>query len=191
MKKASMVLATLSILLFGLRAVLFAEDRALRIAPDVDLSRYAGLWYEIARLPNRFQKKCIGDVTADYTLRPDGRIAVRNRCRIENGDYIEANGVARPAGKGQPASALKVRFAPAFLSFIPQVWGDYQILTLSPDYRYALVGAPSRDYLWILSRSPEMDSHIYEQLVEDARRQGFDVTRLERTKQTEAHGVAE
>ena len=91
----------------------------LRVIPEVDLARYAGQWYEIARFPNRFQKRCAGEVTAQYTLQPSGKISVLNRCRLENGGRIQAEGVARVAGKGQPNSILKVRFAPAFLSFIP------------------------------------------------------------------------
>jgi apolipoprotein D and lipocalin family protein len=158
--------------------------RQLRVVPEVDLARYAGQWYEVARFPNRFQKRCAGEVTAQYTLQPSGKISVLNRCRLENGEQIEAEGVARVAGKGQPNSILKVRFAPAFLSFLPQVWGDYQIVALSPDYTHALVGDPAREYLWILSRSPQMDDATYNRLVEEARAQGFDVSRLQKTRQS-------
>ena len=108
-------LATLSAI-----GLVYAEGkRPLRVVPEVDLARYAGQWYEIARFPNRFQKRCAGEVTAQYTLQPSGKISVLNRCRLENGGQIQAEGVARVAGKGQPNSILKVRFAPAFLSFIP------------------------------------------------------------------------
>jgi apolipoprotein D and lipocalin family protein len=156
----------------------------LRVVPEVDLVRYAGQWYEIARFPNRFQKQCAGEVTANYTLRINGRISVLNRCRLKSGEQIEAEGVARVADKEQPNSILKVRFAPAFLSFIPQVWGDYQIIALSPDYTHALVGDPDREYLWILSRSPQMDDATYDQLTEEAAAQGFDVRRLQKTRQS-------
>ena len=104
--------------------------------------------------------------------------------QLESGEQIQAEGVARVAGKGQPNSILKVRFAPAFLSFIPQVWGDYQIIALSPDYTYALVGDPAREYLWILSRSRQMDEATYNQLVDEARAQDFDVSRLQKTRQS-------
>jgi len=161
--------------------LLFAAMQ-LHVVPDVDLARYAGIWHEVARLPNRFQKKCVGDVTADYTLRPDGRITVLNRCRTAEGTFIEAKGIARRANPKQPNSILKVRFAPAFLSFLPQVWGDYQIMTLSPDYEHAVIGAPSRNYLWILSRSPEIDPGTYQKLVDEARQQGFNVDLLQRTR---------
>src|SRR6185503_18012098 len=117
-------------------------------------------------------------------LQPGGNISVLNRCRLENGEQTQATGVARVAGKGQPKSILKVRFAPAFLSIIPQVWGDYQIIALSPDYTHAVVGDPSREYLWILSRSPQMDDATYNRLVEEARTQGFDVSRVQKTRQS-------
>ena len=99
------------------------KKEPLRVVPAIDFNRYAGKWYEIARFPNRFQKRCAGEVTAEYTLRTDGKITVLNRCRLADGSSIQAKGLAKTAGKGRPNSVLKVRFAPAFLSFIPQVLG--------------------------------------------------------------------
>jgi apolipoprotein D and lipocalin family protein len=150
----------------------------------VDLGRYAGRWHEIARLPNRFQEQCAGDVAATYTLRPDGRVTVVNECRKKDGTVTRAEGVARRAEANGPASRLKVRFAPAFLSFLPFVWGDYWIVELDRDYRYAVVGEPSRKYLWILSRRPELDEATYAALTERARALGFDTSRLRRTPQS-------
>jgi len=158
--------------------------RTLRVVPGVDPMRYAGQWYEIARLPNRYQKRCAGEVIANYTPRADGTITVFNRCRLENGDEISVTGLARAAGKGQPNSVLKVRFAPAWLSFIPQVWGDYQVIALSPDYAHAVVGDPGRSYLWILSRTPALDDNVYRQLIEEARSQDFNITLLQKTRQS-------
>jgi apolipoprotein D and lipocalin family protein len=155
----------------------------LHVVPEVDYMRYSGTWFEIARLPFRFQKDCAGDVTAAYAPRSDGRIAVTNRCRRANGAAIEARGVARRE-RGRPPSVLKVRFAPAFLSFIPAVWGDYQIIALGADYDYAMIGTPDRKYLWILSRAPTIDPSLYAQLKEQARSQGFDVTALIETRHT-------
>jgi apolipoprotein D and lipocalin family protein len=146
--------------------------------PHVDFEQYAGKWHEIARLPNRFQAKCVGDVTAAYTLRKDGKIDVLNRCRVKDGSFIEAKGLARKIGKGHPNSELKVRFAPAFLSFLPQVWGDYHILSLAPDYSYAVVGSPDHRYLWILSRSTELPDSTYRRIVEEMGRLGFATDRL-------------
>jgi apolipoprotein D and lipocalin family protein len=148
------------------------------VVPNVDLERYAGTWHEIARLPNRFQGRCVSNVTANYKLRKDGRIDVVNRCRVKEGGVIEARGVARVVGKGQPNSVLKVRFAPTWLSFLPQVWGDYQIRALAEDYSYAAVGSPDFRYLWILSRTPEMEASTYQDLVQKMRAQGYDVDRL-------------
>jgi apolipoprotein D and lipocalin family protein len=154
---------------------------AYSVVPNVDFDRYSGTWYEIARYPNRFQEKCVGDVTAHYGQREDGKIDVLNRCRAEDGSYISARGLARSVGKGQPNSVLKVRFAPAFLSFIPQVWGDYQIIVLAPDYSYAAVGSPDLKYLWILARKPDLPQSAWEQIVAELQVMGFDVNQLQRT----------
>jgi apolipoprotein D and lipocalin family protein len=152
---------------------------------SVDLSRYQGKWYEIARFPNRFEKSCAGDVTATYRLATDGGINVLNECRKANGEIKRAEGKARKADKNGPTSKLEVRFAPAFLSFLPVVWGDYWVIALAPDYSYSVVGDSKRDYLWILSRTPVMDEAVYQKAVSAAAAQGFAVSRLLRTKQTE------
>lgn len=159
------------------------DRQPLRTVPQVDYARYSGTWYEVARLPFRFQKDCASDVTANYAPRSDGRITVTNRCLRANGEVIEAKGVARRE-EGKPASVLKVRFAPAFLSFIPAVWGDYQIIELGPDYDYAVIGTPDRRWLWILSRTPVMAPSLYSRLKEQARAQGFNVDALLETRHT-------
>jgi apolipoprotein D and lipocalin family protein len=151
------------------------------VVPHIDYDRYQGTWHEIARFPNRFQKKCVGNVTANYSLRSDGKIDVLNRCRASDGSYISARGIAKTVGKGRPNSMLKVRFAPPFLSFLPMVWGDYHVLALAPDYSYAAVGSPDRRYLWILARDPQMPRSTYEGIVEELRAMGFDVKRLSLT----------
>lgn len=163
-----------------------AQSRLQKLepVPQLELDRYLGQWYELGRFPNRFQKKCTGDVVASYAMRPDGFIQVRNRCTSAKGP-AEAVGRARQMDPQGPASVLEVRFAPAWLSFLPGVWGDYWVIDLAPDYSTAVVGTPSRDYLWILSRTPQVDMPTWSRLVEAARRQGFDVNRLERTKQSE------
>lgn len=153
----------------------------LTLADSVDLSRYAGTWHEVARFPNKFQNDCASDVTATYTPRPDGDITVVNKCRKADGSWKEAEGLAKRAGDGKNAAALEVRFAPAILSFLPNVWGDYRIIGLDPDYRWAVVGEPSRDYLWILSRTPVMDADDYERAMAVAKGNHFDVARLQKT----------
>ena len=173
------------LLMFGALIVKASQKdkEPLRVVPSVDLERYEGLWYEIARLPNRFEEKCAGDVTAQYERLVDGRLKVVNSCRKKDGKMTKAEGVARLADKSGPNSRLEVRFAPSFLSFLPFVWGDYQIIELAPDYSHAVVGSPDRDYLWILSRTPQIDEDTYKKLTEAAAAQGFEVTKLIRTKQ--------
>ena len=161
---------------------LMGAPAPLRVVPGVDLTRYAGTWYEVARLPNRFQAKCAGEVVAAYAPRPDGRITVTNRCRTTSGETTVATGIARRVD-GQPPSVLEVRFAPAFLSFLPAVWGDYQIIALGPEYDRAVVGTPDRAYLWVLSRTPQMDPALYRRLLDEARGQGFDISKVVETRQ--------
>jgi len=164
-------------------APLVLAAAAVTSVPDLDLARYAGKWYEIARYPNRFQKSCAGEVTAEYVLQPDGRIRVINECRRADGSLNRAEGVARKASDTGPNAQLKVRFAPAFLSFLSAVWGDYWVIGLAADYGYAVVGDPSREYLWILSRTPTMTDSAYRESVAAAAASGFDATRLIRTRQ--------
>ena len=159
------------------------SQKPLESVPSVDLSRYAGTWFEIARLPNGFQKDCAGEVSATYTLLDKGELKVLNQCRKKNGNVQQVEGKARPSGKDKPNSQLKVRFAPAFLSFAPFVWGDYWIIDLAPDYTYAVVGAPDRKYLWILSRYAKMDEETYQRLITKIASQGFDTSKIVRTRQ--------
>lgn len=154
----------------------------VRPVDAVDLDRYVGRWFEIARFPNRFQRGCAGDVTASYTRRPDGRIDVVNRCRADDGRVTEASGIARVADT-RTFAKLKVRFAPAWLSFLPWVWGDYWIVGLAQDYSWAVVGSPNRDYLWILARAPALEAADYAEALATARASGFDVDRLISTSQ--------
>ena len=153
-----------------------------QVVPSVDLVRYCGTWYEIAKLPNRFQKDCTSDVTATYSLLEDGDIKVVNRCRKEDGSFSEVEGRAKRADDDEPLTKLKVRFAPAILSFLWFVWGNYWIIDLSPDYAYAVIGEPDRKYLWILSRTPEMDESTFQGILGRVKDQGYDITALLRTK---------
>ena len=147
----------------------------MQVVPLVDLARYAGKWYEIARLPNRFQRDCASDTTATYTLRPDGKITVLNQCRQPDGRLKSARGTARVASDKEPTTKLKVTF---FLPF----YGNYWIIDLDPEYRWAVVGEPDRKYFWILSREPRLDEAIYGKILERARQQGYDVGPLIQTK---------
>lgn len=168
-------------LLLSLPLSLLLATTALAAAPvesveRFDLDRYAGQWHEIAHLPVSFQKKCTADITASYRLRGDGRIGVLNRCRTADGGMIEAEGTARPVA-GHPGR-LQVRFAPDWLSWLPWVWADYWVIALDPDYQWAMIGEPGRDYLWILSRTPSMEGALLERLKRQAIAMGYDLAPL-------------
>jgi apolipoprotein D and lipocalin family protein len=167
------------LLLLGLVWPVGQDPSGVPVRPvaTVDLARYAGLWHEVARLPNRFQARCLRETTAEYTLLRDGQVQVVNSCRTAEG-IIRAEGRAKLADASGPTSKLKVRFAPRILSFLPMVWGDYWILDLTEDYRAALVGSPDRKNLWVLSRTPDLDPETFGRLVATARSQGFPVDQL-------------
>jgi apolipoprotein D and lipocalin family protein len=158
--------------------VAMAAPAPLATVPELDVSRYVGTWYQIAHFPNRFQARCVGETTADYSLLPDGRLRVRNRCRLADGTFDEALGVARRNAAYDQPGILQVRFAPAWLSFLPWVWGDYWILALEEDYSAVLIGTPSREYLWILARTPNLPEPVRQKLRALAAGAGFDVSRL-------------
>jgi apolipoprotein D and lipocalin family protein len=166
------------LLLASLLTMTMAQAPApVRTVPAVDLDRYAGDWFEIARYPNWFQRKCAANVRASYARRADGRIDVVNRCTRADGSAIEARGVARITDAGTRAK-LKVRFGPASLSFLPFLWGDYWIIGLADDYTWAVVGTPDRKYLWILARTSRLDDGAFERALAAARASGFDTGRL-------------
>jgi apolipoprotein D and lipocalin family protein len=158
------------------------EEADLAPIDSLDVPRYLGAWYEIAKYPNRFQKQCDGYTTAHYSLLPDRSLQVINRCRRADGRVDEAVGTARQIGPAD-SPKLQVRFAPGWLSFLPQVWGDYWVIDLDPDYQLAAVSEPKREYLWILSRTPTVPRQAYAALLDRLQRQGFDLNRLEATKQ--------
>ena len=153
-----------------------STTRPLRTVDGLDLKRYSGTWYEIARYPNRFQRDCQSDTAAEYTVRKDGKVQVVNSCRQKDGKTKTARGTAKVADKRTNAK-LRVTF---FWPF----YGDYWVIGLSPDYRYAVVGEPKRKYLWILSRTPEMDGATYQAIVEQIREAGYDPEKLIKTPQS-------
>jgi apolipoprotein D and lipocalin family protein len=146
------------------------EKLALNTVNQLDIDRYLGTWYEIARLPNSFEDGLIC-CTANYSLREDGKIEVLNRgFKVEKGTFTEAKGSAVQPDPAIPGE-LKVTF---FWPFA----GDYYIFHLDADYRYVLIGEPGRKYFWILSRDPKMDDSLYQSLVEIAKKEGFAVDQL-------------
>ena len=167
---------------FAASAQTSAPPEPLQTIARLDVGRYLGTWYEIAKYPNRFQRQCVADTSALYRLRDDGQLDVINRCRQANGEVAEAVGRARQDGPAD-SPKLKVRFAPAWLSWLPMVWGNYWVIDLDTDYQLVAVSEPSREYLWVLSRTPTVEAGVYQALLGRLREKGFEVGRLERTTQ--------
>ena len=152
------------------------KSTPLEAVEHVDLERYLGTWYEIATIPQRFQRGCVA-VAAEYSLLPNGDILVVNTCRegTLDGKIRSVRGRARVVDKKTNAK-LKVTF---FWPF----WGAYWVIGLDPDYQWAIVGHPNRKYLWILSRSPQMDESLYGELLDFVAARGYDLSKIKRTLQ--------
>jgi apolipoprotein D and lipocalin family protein len=146
---------------------------SLEVVPHVQLEKYLGKWYEIAHLPAKFQEGC-NETTATYTLSKDGSISVLNQA-TKNGKMKQAKGKAKVVDKNSNAK-LKVTF---FWPF----YGDYWIIKLGNNYDYSVVDTPNRKYLWILSRTPQMDDNLYSQIIEYVKSKGFDANKLIKTFQ--------
>lgn len=146
----------------------------LRTVAQVDLSRYAGKWFEIARFDHSFERGCAG-VTAEYALNPDGTVRVLNTCRRGglNGEIDTAEGTARVADPATKAQ-LKVRFS----GFASLFEGDYWVIGLADDYSWALVGEPSGRFLWILARTPQIAPALRDELVAKLQGMGYDTSAL-------------
>ena len=144
---------------------------ALSTVERVEVNRYLGTWYEIASFPQSFQKGCTA-TTATYSLRPDGDLDVLNKCHLEtvDGELKVANGRARVV---DPVTNARLE-----VSFFRPFWGDYWIIELDPDYQYAVVGHPGRDYLWILSRTAQMDPARYTAILGRLTEMGYPIDRL-------------
>jgi apolipoprotein D and lipocalin family protein len=153
----------------------------LTALPSLDVPAYMGTWYQVAWFPNRFQKQCVSDTRAEYRQREDGRIDVLNRCRLADGQFNDADGIARPAGSTlqrnrlSPAT-LEVSFLPALLRWIP-AWGSYWVIALADDGRYAVVSEPQRQYLWVRARAPRLSANDEATIRSALLRQGFDLSR--------------
>ncbi len=154
-----------------------AEQSTVPVVQGVDLLRYSGRWHEIAAIPAWFQRKCAVDTTADYAPAPDGRITVVNACREADGTLREATGTARPIG-APGEGKLVVTFLSVFGIPVWLAGGDYWIMALDPDYRWSLVGHPTRDYAWILSRTPTLPMETLVDLRQRLSAAGYDPCRL-------------
>lgn len=177
MKATNVIAITGSLLFAGIMAREFAADEEpLETVPFVDLDRYLGTWYEIGRFDHSFERNCVASM-ATYSLLKDGNIEVLNECRLNNldGEVKSARGTAKVVDKKTNAK-LEVTF---FWPF----HGKYWVIDLGRDYEYAVVGHPNRKYLWILSRTPQMDESVLAEIRKRIQQKGFDLSKLVMTPQ--------
>ena len=180
-----LAVATLQLASLKVAAQTIATPAALPPVATIltlDVPRYMGTWYEIAKFPNRFQAKCTANTRAQYLAQTDGSVQVLNSCATADGSTIDALGKAIQVGATN-SPKLQVRFAPAWLSWLPMVWGDYWVIDLDADYQLAAVSDAKREYLWVLSRTPQVSAKAYDALLQRLKAQHFDVQKLERTPQ--------
>lgn len=144
--------------------------------PVLDLERYAGAWHHLAWLPEDFQRKCVRDSRVEYLPRADGGFEVNRSCVDDEGRTREETAEAMPV-PGAPGS-LQMRSAPRWRAWMPFGWSRRWVVAVDPDYRWALVGAPDRDRLWILAREPSMEQGPLDSLVRQAREMGYPVDEL-------------
>lgn len=164
----------------------------LRALPQLDIAPYMGRWYQWAFYPNRFQKQCASDTQAQYRWLPSGGVEVINRCKTADGRWDEALGLARPvSGSSQEANGvlrparLEVSFVPVWLRSLGIGWGAYWVLDRPEHGRYAIVGEPQRQYLWVLTRQPQLDASDVGQVMQRVQELGFDLQRLQRHPHTD------
>ena len=171
-------LILLPLMFISCKTMAWNNMKPLETVDFVDINRYIGEWYEIARYEHRFQKGCVGS-KATYTMRDDGKISVVNECfdKSSSGKLRSAKGKAWVVDK-QSNAKLKVSF---FWPFA----GDYWVIDLGENYEYAVVGHPDRKYLWVLSRTPEMDENVYQAILDRLQKQEYDTSKLFRTDKKE------
>ena len=179
-------LAVGGVLLAGLAigTLAYAKPQPLTSVEKVELDKYLGVWYEVARKPLYFQNQCDHNVSATYTLNENGNINVDNRCYKKDGSLQQALGeafISNPPFNSQ----LKVSFLPEAIRWIPVARGDYWILKLDEDYQTVLVGEPQRKYLWVLSRTQHPDEAVVQEYLDYAKSVGYNLNDVIRTKQVE------
>lgn len=186
--KAGFKLAKIAVgaaVLIGLGAVTmaYAQTKPLQTVDKVELDRYLGVWYEIARKPMVFQKVCDRDVSAVYTLNENGNITVNNRC--VGADGAKQQSIGEAFVQNAPFnSKLKVSFLPEAIRWLPVGRGDYWVLKVDEDYQTVLVGEPRRKYMWVLSRSAHPDLDVVEEYLSYAKSVGYDLSDIIHTQQT-------
>jgi apolipoprotein D and lipocalin family protein len=167
------------------------EPAELEALPSLNLPAYMGRWYQVAWFPNRFQRQCVSDTEAIYRALPEGLVEVDNRCRRADGQMESILGAARPAdavrhGDELRPATLQVSFLPSFLRWLPVGWAPYWVIQLAEDGRYSVVSEPTREYLWVLSRTPELSSADETAIRSRLQQQGFDLSRWQAHPQTTA-----
>ncbi len=152
----------------------------LQTVKSVDINRYSGKWYEIAKIPNRFQSHCIRNTSAEYSLMPDNKIQVINRCEVKSGEIDQATGVARIVD-----STTNAKLEVSFVNFLglQLFWGDYWILYLDDDYQIVLVGTPERKYGWVLARTKTLNEKQWQAIGQSMQAQGYDREHFEMSAQ--------
>lgn len=159
-------------------------QQPVEAVPRISIEKYLGSWYEIARKPMFFQRECLKNVQATYTLNVDGNVDVENSCEKKGGVRNTAKGEAYIMNPPRN-SELKVSFLPDAIRWLPVGRGDYWVLKIDDDYQTALVGDPARKYLWLLSRTPKIQPDVWNDYVKYAKKIGYDVSDFNLTPQTE------
>ena len=167
----------------GMATMAYAQTKPLQTVERVELDKYLGVWYEVARKPLYFQNKCDRDVTATYTLNENGNVVVDNRCYTKEGKLTQSIGEAF-IQNAPFNSKLKVSFLPEAIRWLPFGRGDYWVLKLDENYQTVLVGEPRRKYMWVLSRSQQPDQAVVNEYLEYAKTLGYDLGDVIHTKQT-------
>ena len=183
MKKLSILSAIVFVLAFN---AFVSGQTAAPAAPNavttLDPAKFAGKWYEIAAFSNNFQRKCIANITMTYTLKKNGVFDVVNECLETDGTTKTAKGSAKIAKKTAPGK-MKIRFSSGFFSFLPGVWEDHWVIDLDKNYEYAVIGGPKREYLWVISRKPEMSDAQYQDILRRIEDQGYNPAKFLKTPQ--------
>jgi apolipoprotein D and lipocalin family protein len=190
MKPSQLIAVAILMCTAAFAAAAQSPEKTAPLTPiaSIDLQRYQGTWYQLALYPNSFQKSCVSNTRAIYRLEEGGTVQVTNQCRSADGKEMQAIGQAKPASKASVKGStltppqLKVRFAPAWLAWLPLVWGDYWVIQLASDERYAVVSEPSREYLWVLARETQLSAGDWMNIEARLKEQGFDPARLVREK---------